>query len=319
MTTTARMMTGLVLALALLAGGAGRAADAGRIAFRYAIRDFQGHERFQDPTALALDTKKGLLYVADRAAGTVFVYSTLGIARTRLDDKDGVKAPIGLAVDRRSTLYISEDDGGPVQVLPFNGTMTTLALPAAGEKGLPPKPGRLATDRDDNLYVVDRANGRVCVFDRAQKFKYAVGSLGDKEGQFKELQDIAVDRQGRLYALDATGPAVQVFDGKGHYLYTFGTHGEAPEQLSFPTALFIDRQDQVWIVDRPRHALKVYDRMGTFLLTFGTYGQGEGELFHPLDAALDDTGHLFVLEVGALRVQAFTVTRPFEPFTPSMP
>jgi DNA-binding beta-propeller fold protein YncE len=316
MTISLRACIGLLLALGLLAGA--RAAAAGRIAFQYAVRGFAGNESFREPAALALDVKKNLLYVADREAGAVFAFSLQGIPRFRLGAKDGVTAPIGVAVDRRSTLFVSEDAGGPVQVRPLNGDPTTLELPPAGEKGNAPKPGRLATDRDDNLYVVDRANGRVCVFDKAQKFKFSVGSLGDREGQFKTLQDIAIDRAGRLFALDATGPAVQVFDRAGKYLYTFGTHGEADTELAFPVALFVDRQDQVWVVDRPQHAVKVFDRMGTFLLRSGIYGQAEGQLFHPIDAVLDDAGHLFTLEVGTHRLQVFVISRPFEPFSATL-
>ena len=53
-----------------------------------------------------------------------------------------------------------------------------------------------------------------------------------------------------------------------------------------------------------------------FLRTFGGYGQREGTLFYPIDAVADGAGRVYVLEVGARRMQVFSLSRPFEPFSP---
>ena len=213
------------------------------------------------------------------------------------------------------TLFVSESTGGPIKIIGPKGEKSTLDLPKSeGESD--PKPGRMTLDRDGCLYVVDRANCRVCVFDKERKIKLQFGRAGGKRGEFKELQDVAVDRQGRIYVLDSSGTPVQVFDKKGKYVYRFGFRGEGGEDISFPSALFLDQNDQVWVVDRGRHAFKVFDRSGSFLRSEGTYGLEEGYLFQPADAEMDSLGRIYVVEAGARRLQVFSLDRPFEPFSP---
>jgi len=249
-------------------------------------------------------------------SGTVDAFSLQGIPRFRYGPKQGLKSPLALAVDSKGDVYVAENDGGPIKIIGAKGEVTTLELPA-DERKEPPKPGRMSFDQDGNLYVVDRANNEILVFDKQRKIKLRVAALGSDRYKFKLLQDVAVDRQGRIYVLDSIAPPVQVFDRNGKYLYRFGFHGDGEQDLAFPAALFIDRSDQVWIVDRAQHGLKVFDRTGTFLRRFGSYGLGEGMLFHPIDADLDNFGHVIVLETGSRRMQVFTLARPFEPLRPA--
>ena len=60
----------------------------------------------------------------------------------------------------------------------------------------------------------------------------------------------------------------------------------------------------------------MFDRAGEFLRRFGTYGVGEGTLFDPVDIEIDGFGKVYVAEAGARRLQVFTVSRPYETFTP---
>ncbi|HEY3414363.1 MAG TPA: NHL repeat-containing protein [Armatimonadota bacterium] len=282
----------------------------------FSITGYGANTRFTEPSALALDERNRLIYIADQKAGVVSAFSLQGVAKFQYGAANGLKAPIGLAVDRAGDVFVSENDGGPIKIIDSKGEVSTLELP--DDKGYgkdPPKTGRIAIDRDDNLCVVDRANCQVFVFDKDRKFKLKFGGVGDKRGQFKLIQDVAFDKQGRIYVTDAVGTAVQVFDRNGAYIYGFGAHGEADDAVSFPAGVFVDRHDQVWVVDKPRHSLKVFNRSGLFLRSFGAYGQGEGSLFYPVAAAQDALGRVYVLEFGARRLQVFTLNRPFEPFS----
>lgn len=284
--------------------------------FRFVVKGYEANSWFEDPSSLAVDERSGLVYVADTKSGAVDGFSLQGIAKLQYGTKDGLKAPIGLAVDRAGNLYVSENDGGSIKVIDSRRQVTTVEIPADDSAGGdPPKPGRMTFDQDGNLYIVDRANCRILVFDKQRKFKRRFGAVGDKRGEFKLPQDVAVDRQGRIYVTDAIGTPVQVFDSKGGYLYGFGDRGEGTQSLSFPGGVFVDRHDQVWVVDKTQHCLKVFDRLGMFLRTFGTYGQGQGSFFYPIDASVDDLGQVYILESGARRLQVFSLGRPFEPFS----
>ena len=315
-------MTRLALSLALFvlasAGSYAQVPDQGArdFAFYFGVNGYQPDTWFGEPTALALDNRAGLMYVADTKAGSVDAFSLQGVPKFQYGSKNDLKSPIGLAVDKAGNVYVSENEGGPVKIVDSRGEITTLELPTVEGEELP-KPGRLTFDRDGNLYVVDRAGCRIYVFDSERKLKLKLGGIGEKRGEFKRLEDVAVDRQGRIYALDSAGIPVQVFDKKGKYIYRFGFRGEGQQDMSFAAALFIDRNDQIWVVDRGQHCLKVFDRSGSFLRKFASYGLGEGTLFHPTDAEMDDFGRVYVLEAGGRRLQVFSLNRPFEPLKPS--
>ena len=280
------------------------------------VNGYEPDTNFLDPTGLALDNRSGTMYIADAKDGTVSAFSLQGVPKSRYGFHEELKNPLALAVDKQGNLYVSETDGGPIKIISPKGEVTKFELPTE-EGAKPPKPGRMTFDRDGSLYVVDRENNRILVFDKDRQLKLKIGGTGDKRGQFKKLEDVAVDRQGRIYALDSTGYPVQVFDKKGKYLYRFGYRGEGDEDISFPAGLFVDQNDQVWIVDRGQHALKVFDRSGQFLHRFGVYGLEESMLFQPIDADMDSFGRVYILEAGARRLQVFSLSRPFQPLAPS--
>lgn len=286
--------------------------------FYYSVRGYGAGGWFGEPVALALDDRAGLIYVADQKSGVVDAFSLQGVPKFQYGAATGLKAPIGLAVDSGGNVFVSENDGGPIKIIDSHGKTSTLEIPAVEGKETP-KPGRLTIDRDGTIYVVDRANCQVVIFDKERKLKLRFGSIGDKRGEFKLLESVAVDRQGRMYAVDSVGVPVQVFDRKGGYIQGFGVHGDTGDSLAFPTSAYSDRLDQIWIVDKTRHCIKVFDRLGTYLKTVGTYGQEENQLFYPIDAVGDSLGRVYVLEFGARRLQVFRLRQPFEPFSPGTP
>lgn len=289
--------------------------DTRSLQFSFRVNGFDQDSVFGELSALALDESNGLFYVADTKFARVYGFTLQGVPKLEYGLDKGLESPVGLAVDKQGNLYVSEKSGGPIKMINPKGEVSKFDLPAV-EGGDAPKPGRMTFDRDGNLYVVDRANCRVLIFDKDHKLKQSIGGKGDKRGQFKSLEDVAVDRQGRVYALDSEGTPVQVFDKKGKYVYRFGFRGDGDQDISFASGLFIDQNDQIWIVDRGRHALKVFDRSGEFLRRLGTYGVDEGYLFQPVDADMDSLGRVYIAEAGARRVQVFSLSQPFEPFNP---
>lgn len=317
-TSKARLVRAGLLAFslsAILLASASIGDCADEISFVFRVNGFESEGVFGDPVAVAVNERAGILCVADMKYGRVDAFSLQGVPKFEYGPEKGIESPCGIAVDKDGTIFISENSAGPIKVIDPKGEKSTMELPAS-EGDSPPKPGKMTLDRDGSLYVVDRANSRVCVFDKDRKLKLQFGKAGDKRGEFKEPRDVAVDRQGRIYVLDSGGAPVQVFDKKGKYIYRFGFRGEGEEDISSPSALFVDQNDQVWVVDRGWHAFKVFDRSGSFLRRIGTYGVEEGFLFQPVDAEMDALGRIYVVESGARRLQIFSLNKPFEPFSP---
>ncbi len=62
---------------------------------------------------------------------------------------------------------------------------------------------------------MDAMNFRVQVLDRSGAFKYAIGQIGEGQGQMFRPKGIGVDSEGHLYMVEGLSGMVQVFDREG--------------------------------------------------------------------------------------------------------
>jgi hypothetical protein len=77
-----------------------------------------------------------------------------------------------------------------------------------------------AFDRSDNLYVLDRGNQRVLVFDRAGRFVRQLGHKGGGPGEFEVPTGLAVLADGSLAVLDLAHQNLSLFGADGRFRRT---------------------------------------------------------------------------------------------------
>ncbi|MDQ3718626.1 MAG: 6-bladed beta-propeller, partial [Thermoproteota archaeon] len=66
-------------------------------------------------------------------------------------------------------------------------------------------------DSSDNIFIADRANDRIQVFDNNGNFITKWGSIGSGDGQFNSPVGVAVGADGRVYVTDVGNARIQVF------------------------------------------------------------------------------------------------------------
>jgi sugar lactone lactonase YvrE len=113
-----------------------------------------------------------------------------------------------------------------------------------------------------NLLVVDAMNFRVQAFDRAGKFQFAIGKVGDSTGAMFRPKAVSVDSEGDLYVVDSLWGVVQVFNRQGELLYYFGGKGTHAGEFQLPSGLFIDHGDKVFVVDSFNRRIQVFQYVG---------------------------------------------------------
>jgi DNA-binding beta-propeller fold protein YncE len=171
-------------------------------------------------------------------------------------------------------------------------------------------PTALATDGQDNVYVIDGDHHRVQKFDRNGQFLTMWGSIGDGSGQFVFRirgpipGGIAVDERGVVYVADYYD-RVQAFDDNGRFLFQWGRHGNSAGQVSFSSGLAVDGRGAVYIGDADNHRVQKFDRVGRFLLEWGSAGSGDGEFLALGGVAVDRSGHIVVGDADNSRIQLF--------------
>jgi DNA-binding beta-propeller fold protein YncE len=157
---------------------------------------------------------------------------------------------------------------------------------------------------EDKLYIVDRDNNRIQVFDKNGTFLFGWGEEGDGDGEFSLPYGLDVDKQGNVWVADRGNNRVQKFDAEGNFLLGFGSEGEGESEFRELRHVAVDDQLQyVYAVDSENHRVQKFDINGNFVESFGELGDAPGQFNVPVTIVIDSNGDLFVNERGNERVQ----------------
>jgi tripartite motif-containing protein 71 len=157
---------------------------------------------------------------------------------------------------------------------------------------------------EDKLYIVDRDNDRIQVFDKNGTFLFKWGETGDGDGEFTLPYGLDVDKAGNVWVADRGNNRIQKFDAEGNFLLGFGTEGEGESEFRELRHVGVDNNlKYVYAVDSENHRIQVFNINGTFIKSFGTLGDEAGQFNVPVTVVIDSKGNLFVNERGNERVQ----------------
>jgi len=192
---------------------------------------------------------------------------------------------------------------------PGEGVVMVIGQRGDGE-GQFQSPQGLALDAQGNVYVADRGNRRVQVFDPRGGFLMAIA-----DARFTGPRYVALDAGGRIYVSDAS-ERVDVFDGRGDPLQSFGQAGSLPSQFSQIADLVVDAAGELYVVDSDNTRVQKFSLLKGLLFSFGDVG-GEAEpLSRPQGIALDAEGNVYVADAQNGRIVKYdpggSILRAFE-------
>jgi DNA-binding beta-propeller fold protein YncE len=164
---------------------------------------------------------------------------------------------------------------------------------------------------EDKLYVIDRDNNRVQVFDKNGTYLYEWGSEGEGMGQFTLPYGVDVDPDGNVWIADRGNHRVQKFDPDGKFLMKVGSEGnedlEPGSELGKfdnPRHVAVDKElKYFYVADSKNHRIQKFFINGTYVTSFGSLGAGAGQFNLPTTIVIDSNGDLFVNERGNERIQ----------------
>lgn len=211
----------------------------------------------------------GEIYVSDRDAATIFIFSADGSFQGRIDSPLGegeMWHPLALAFDGAGDLYVTEVTPEKHRVLvldPERKLKLTFGRQGSGN-GEFWFPNGLAVDTQGRIYVSDSNNGRVQVFDKDGNFIAQIGR-GMGKGDLAMPRGIAIDDSGHLFVVDTTGQSVKVYDTSGtppnspiKFLYAFGTAGGDESSFNFPNGLALDGHGKAYVTDRENNRIAIW-------------------------------------------------------------
>jgi sugar lactone lactonase YvrE len=261
--------------------------------------------------------------------------------RTGGADKVELASPMGLALDARGNLYISDNVDNVVRKLDRTGRITTFAGGGASEYTSGPvrateaklsSPQGLAVDAPGNVYIAESGRNLIRKIDASGMMTTVAGGaepdpggkVGDRQPATKAVLSsptgIAVDREGNLYIADTGNERVRKVDHRTHVIDTiagtgeFGFEGDGraarSAKLQTPTWVAVDRRGNVLISDSGNARVRQIDRAGTIATVAGNGSYGSGgdggpatlaSLGSPRGVAVDALGSLYIATFDSIR------------------
>lgn len=124
-------------------------------------------------------------------------------------------------------------------------------------------PTYVYVDDSGHLYVSDTINARISEFDADGNFVGIFGAMGEHYGEMYKPKGVALDTFGNLYVVDSAWSVVQIYNKLGQPLLFFGGRNAYPGMLQNPTAIAIDRKNRIYVADTYNFRVNVYDLINT--------------------------------------------------------
>ena len=181
----------------------------------------------------------------------------------------------------------------------------------------------IATDSKDRVFVFNRGDHPIMVFDRDGSF---VTSWG--EGVFARAHGITIGPDDSVYCTDDLDHTVRKFTPEGRLLMTLGTRGKpsitgatsidyrtiqlAGLPFHFPTNVALSAEGDIYVSDGYGNArIHKFSPDGRLLFSWGEPGHGPGAFHVPHGIAVDQKGTVFVADRENHRIQLFSPTGQF--------
>jgi DNA-binding beta-propeller fold protein YncE len=224
--------------------------------------------------------------------------------------------PIGIAIDRRDRIFVTDFQNQRVQQFDTNGKfLAAFAVPGS--------PGGIAIGRDGTVYV-SLTMDRHCIvaFNREGKLLRQWGKRGAGAGEFNYPTGLAVGPDGSLYVADNVNHRLQKFNAQGKFLAQWGKGGEGPGQFGGkgaekmtdfgigPGFLAFDGKGLLHVSDARAGKVHRFKPDGIFVSSWGKGGDGPGGFGNtprsraPMGLAIDRKGRVWVATNN--RLQLFT-------------
>ncbi len=270
-----------------------------------------GDSRLRQPSAV-LTARNGNIFVLDGAVNRVAVFSPRG--RFLYDfGQDHLNMPLGMAMDARGRLYVTDTRKGRIQLFTSQGEhLKQIELPESS-KGIPTEPVDLALDeRRRLLYVVDNRNHRLLIHDlRKGTVVRTVGKMGMEEGEFRWPFSLTLDGDGVIYLVDVINTTVRTIDPAHDWAFldNIGSWGIQKGELFRPKGIAIDSKGRLLVSDSYLGVVQMFDRQGNFLSVLSDKDGTIHRFTTPVRLFVDRRDRLYVVEMFANRISIFRMGR----------
>jgi DNA-binding beta-propeller fold protein YncE len=211
------------------------------------------------------------------------------------------RAPVSLAVDQDNSLvYVCDNEDKVVLAFSLQG----VGKFRIGDKGELDDPIAVCVDRQGNLYVSERRQRKIKVFDKRNTLAEEI-DLGAVDATSKPQPGrIAVTRDGELLVVDQANQQILVFDKAHRLKLRFGKIGDRFGEFRAIEDVAVDRQGRIYVVDSSGTPVQVFDKAGAYISGIGTRS-GQDGLTHAVGLAVDRFDQVWVVDTAEHLIRVF--------------
>jgi len=161
---------------------------------------------------------------------------------------------------------------------------------------------------NNEVYVVDKQNHRIQVFDLAGVYQRQFGSVGSGNDNFFFPERITTDGT-NLYITDSANHRIKKHQPDGTFILEFGSDGTGNNNFKYPVGIAYN-SGNLYIADKQNHRIKTHLIDGTYISDFGAYGSNDNNLNFPEGVEIVNSD-IIVADSGNNEVKTFNISGVF--------
>ena len=208
-------------------------------------------------------------------------------------------SPTDMDLDKKGNLVVADSGNTRFQIISTDGSV----ISSGGEFGLDGTKlqsiSGIGVDRVDNVvWVCDQKGNKVVKFDTDGT------PLAKVTKNMKYPMDVAADKNNNIYVLMSRKSEIYKYSDNGNFIEKIGGGDKA--SLVFPTSITIFN-NVIYVTDFGGKRIVKLNLDGTFIEEITKKGEHE-EMRGPSGLFIDDSGNLYVLDLGEIPVVVLSST-----------
>jgi streptogramin lyase len=259
-------------------------------------------QSLRDPAGLAVDRHR-VLYLVDAGNNRLIRFDRDLVPEVEIGgygSQPGLfNQPLYVSIDNDLNVLIS--DVGNRRISRHDGKLNYVDEIDFRDNEDPLKFGRpsgVAVTAYGEVWICDRENNRIAIFDNIGRFDRFVGDFGYSGGELRSPEKLIIDQAGRFYVCDAGNARIVLYDEFGNFIREI-----INPAFDYPQALAVDSHGLIWVIDRESGTILCVDPAGILRLTVGVLIPGCREpMKNPADLAFTGDGRLVISDAGNHRL-----------------
>ncbi len=260
--------------------------------------------KFNQPSAIFFDESKKRLYVADTGNNRLVSFDPEFNFISEFDAGGELKYPMSAVRNSKEQFFVigGIEKNGLFLIDISKKIFKQFVIRDAPARANPILAWKLAIDKNDTLYITDKANGRILVVDSNGRYLREI----KLENKLVDFSDVRVDADGNIYSLSTLERKIYIFNNKGVFMSSFGKIGNKVNEFEFPVSIAISPNGFIYVLDQHKGSVLTFKKDGVFQSSFSkNKWKNQGELYEPYYIFADMGNKIYIVDRGNNRIQIF--------------